>query len=226
MNKNEQRKTWIEENLPEDYKKQLRQKKFVTPRRIGYGIRPAILVIDMYRAWTESNSPIGIDMTDTIVNIKKILDVARKTEPKIPILFTRSTRGLREGYLRKRAELDKSLEEGSPWLEIDPRLERSPDEPLIVKLPGSCFHDKDLIRILVSNRCDTLVLTGCNISVCIMTTACDALELGFRCIIPAEAVTDTDPVIGKYMLLNLDLKIADVEPLEEVLRYVSLFTKK
>ena len=54
----------------------------------------------------------------------------------------------------------------------------------------------------------------------------DASTLGFHGIVPAEAVADRDPIMHKYMLLNLDWKVVDVEPIEKVLKYLSQLKSK
>ena len=81
------KKTWVEEHLPSEYLAMQEQNKLPAARRIGYGKHPALLIIDMYRAWTDPTSPMGKDMSDTVSVIKNILDVARQTQPKIPIIF-------------------------------------------------------------------------------------------------------------------------------------------
>ena len=40
-------------------------------------------------------------------------------------------------------------------------------------------------------------------------------------IVPAQAVADRDPIMHRYMLLNLDWKAVDVEPIENVLSYLT-----
>ncbi len=115
------------------------------PRRVGYGERTAVLVIDMAKAWTDPESLMGADMTDTIANIRKMLDVARQTEPQIPVFFTVMTydpslKGITEVHNRKKPHLTKLLVEGSPSLEIDPRLERRSDELLMVKGARLLLH--------------------------------------------------------------------------------------
>ena len=224
----EPEKNWVAEHLPPEYQELAKKRHLPIPGRVGYGERPAVLVIDMARAWTEAESPMGTDMADTIANIKKILDIARQTDPKIPNFFTvmaydPSLKGITEVHNRKRPHLAKLLLDGSPGIKIDPRLERQPDELLMVKEHGSCFTDTVLLRMMISNKCDTLIITGCSTSFCVMATCYDASTLGFHGIVPAEAVADRDPIMHKYMLLNLDWKVVDVEPIENVLKYLSKF---
>jgi len=222
-------KTWAERNLPPEYQELAEKKHLPLPGRVGYGERPAVLVIDMARAWTEPESPMGTNMTETIRNINRILDVARKA--KLPIFFTvmdydPNLKGITEVHNRKRPHLAKQLTRGGYWTEIDPRLDRRPDELLMSKEHGSCFTDTVLLRMLISNKCDTLIITGCSTSFCVMATCYDASTLGFHGIVPAEAVNDRDPIMHKYMLLNLDWKVVDVEPIKRVLEYLSKFVKK
>jgi nicotinamidase-related amidase len=231
VTESERKKSWVKDHLPLDYQEIAKKKHLPMPGRVGYGERPAVLVIDMAKAWTDAESPMGTDMTDAIINIKKILDVARQPELKIPIFFSimeydPSLKGITEVHTRKRPHLTKQLVKGSPWLEIDPRLERRPDELLMVKEHGSCFTDTVLLRMMISNKCDTLIITGCSTSFCVMATCYDASTLGFHGIVPAEAVADRDPIMHKYMLLNLDWKVVDVDPLEKVLEYLSQLKNK
>ena len=109
MTKNERTNTWTEEHLPPEYRELAKQKHLPMPGRVGYGERPAVLVIDMAKAWTDPQSPMGADMADTIANIKKILDVARQTEPKIPVFFSvmaydGGLKGITEVHNRERSK--------------------------------------------------------------------------------------------------------------------------
>ena len=227
----ERKKTWAEQHLPRDYQELAKKKHLPMPEHVGYGERLAVLVIDMARSWTEAESPMGTDMTDTVTNIKKILDVGRQTDPKIPMFFSiveynPSRKGITEVHSRKRLHLVRQLVECNPWLEIDPRLARQPDELILIKRHGACFTDTVLLRMMISNKCDTLNITGCSTNFCVMATCYDASALGFHGIVPAEAVADRDLIMHKYMLLNLDWKVADVEPIEEVLKYLSQFKSR
>jgi len=100
-------KTWAEQNLPPEYQELAKKKHLPFPGRVGFGERPAILVIDMAKAWTDPSSPMGTDMTECVTNIRKILDVARMTKPKIPIYFSimeydPNLKGITEVHNRKR----------------------------------------------------------------------------------------------------------------------------
>ena len=48
----------------------------------------------------------------------------------------------------------------------------------------------------------------------------------FTVLFQLRAVADRDPIMHKYMLLNLDWKVVDVDPLEKVLEYLSQLKNK
>src|SRR5687767_4041108 len=54
--------------------------------RVGFGVSPAVLVIDLARAWTDTSSPLGSDLSRVIEQTNRILAVARRKT--VPIFFT------------------------------------------------------------------------------------------------------------------------------------------
>jgi len=195
-------------------------------RRMGFGERPALLVIDMRLGWTDPESSFGTDMSATIENINKVLAVARETKPKIPIFFTQA--GFESGNDFMPVELKKSIPNratvmlrDSKWQKIDPRLVQQPDEILLPKTHASCFVSTNLAPLLVGAKVDTVIITGCSINGCVLATAISAFDHGFHSIVVEEAVGDRDPLMAVYSLLNMDSKWADVVSLDETIAYLS-----
>jgi nicotinamidase-related amidase len=196
--------------------------------RVGYGTAPAIIVIDFFLAETDKTgeSPIGCDLDEAIENTLKILRVARKMQPKPPIIYTTdcydpSFTDVAPALIRK-TPLRKLLVKGSKWIELDPRIEaeRQPDEPIIAKKHYSCFWGTSLTEILIGNRVDTLIITGCTTDSCVRATAIDSMDRGFNTIVPFEAVGSRDPEAAGYALLDIDLKYGDVVSTQEVIDYL------
>jgi len=197
-------------------------------KRMGFGERPAVLVIDMAKAWTDPYFFMGTDMSVTLKNINKVLAVARQTKPKIPIIFSTMSYdpNLKEHTtvsLKKTSEKRLLLVHGSKWVQIDPVLNQQPDELLLVKKHASCFMFTNLIEILTGAKVDTVIITGCSTTGCVMATAIDSFGYGFHTIVVEEAVNDRDPVSAPYALLNMDTKWADVVSLDETIKYLSKF---
>ncbi len=198
-------------------------------KRMGFGEKPALLVVDMARAWTDPESFMGTDMSETLENINKLLAIARQTKPKIPVIFTvmsydPSGKEFTPVMLKKRSEKRvTNLIYGSKWVEIDPILNRQSDELLLVKKHNSCFMMTNLLELLIGAKVDTVIITGCTTSGCIQGTAIDAFEYGFYSIVVKEAVNDRDPLMGAYALLSMDARVSDVVSLDEAIEYLSKF---
>ncbi len=195
--------------------------------RCGFGKVPAIIVIDFSLAWTDKTgeSPLGADMDEPIANTLKILRIARKMNPKPPIIFTcisynAAFSDVSPVKLLKVPALKEVAVEGSKWDKLDPRLERQLDETLIRKKKSSSFWGTPLTEILIGNGVDTLIITGCSTDACVRCTAIDSLNLGLHTIIPHEAVGSRDPEQAAYALLDMDLRFGDVVSTQEVLDYL------
>jgi maleamate amidohydrolase len=191
-------------------------------RRSGYGARPAVVVIDLALAWTDPHyTTLGSDLDSVVEQTLRVLRVARAAG--VPVFFTTMIVGPDDPPAPERAKFDPALHvsyPGSPAVELDPRLERRPEEKLIVKKYASCFKGTDLMEMLATVGADTLVVTGCSTSHCVYATCRDAGS-GFRVIVPREAVGERCELLHEVALFDIDLGIGDVVPVEEVLEYLA-----
>jgi maleamate amidohydrolase len=190
--------------------------------RVGWGERPAVLVIDMAGAWTHPDEQIGSDLSSVLKNIKTLLAVARRKG--LPIYFTtmaydRAMREAGEVALRKLPHLQKMIR-GSKRVQLEPSLERREHEPLIEKPRASAFMSTNLLSELTSDRVDTTIIVGCSTSGCIRATAESAFDLNYHAIVPREAVGDRSPSAHAGSLFDIDMRLADVMPLAEVLDHL------
>ena len=190
--------------------------------RGGFGRRPALIVVDMTLGFTDPESPLGCDLDGPIGAIRKLLDAARRAE--IPVVFT--TVAYRESdKLTAAAFIDKvpallTLEAGSRWAEIDPRIAPRETEPVLNKLFASGFYGTGLPSALTAAGVDTVIVTGASTSGCVRATVVDALQYGFRPVVPREAVGDRNPDAHEANLYDVDAKYGDVISLEEALEYL------
>jgi nicotinamidase-related amidase len=191
--------------------------------RVGWGDRPAILVIDMAGAWTTPSEQIGSDLGTVVVQIKRILDVARE-RGNIPIYFTTMAYDaeLKEigEVVRRKTPHAELMVRGSERVQLIPELERRPSEPLIEKPRASAFFGTNLLSMLISERVDTTVIVGCSTSGCIRATAESAFNDNFHVIVPAEAVGDRSWSAHESALFDIDARMGDVMPVEEVLAHL------
>ena len=190
--------------------------------RAGFGHKPALIVVDMNVGFTDPASPLVCDLEDVVGAISRLLDEARRAE--IPVVYT--TVSFSEGDKRTAAAfIDKvpallTLEAGSRWVEIDPRIAPRPDEPVLNKLFASAFFGTALASLLASARCDSLIVTGASTSGCVRATVVDALQHGYRPIVPREAVGDRNTDAHVANLYDIDAKYGDVVSVDDVVAHL------
>jgi maleamate amidohydrolase len=191
--------------------------------RMGFGRRPALLVIDLIKAFTDAERPLGANLDSQIAVTQKLLDVAH--EYQVPVFFSTlryDDSDLRDAglwALKQKGVAD--LAKDTNGHEIDERLDKRKSDSVLLKKYASCFFGTDLIPRLTSRGVDTLIMTGCTTSGCVRATAVDSLQNGFRPIVVREGVGDRSVAAHEQSLFDLDAKYADVVSLEETLRYLT-----
>jgi nicotinamidase-related amidase len=187
--------------------------------RAGFGGRPALVVVDMNVAFTDRSSPLACPLDGVVGAIQELLRECRAAG--FPVVYTTVAYD-EQGRETAAAFIDKvpallTLEAGSRWVEIDPRIAPLPGEPVLTKLFASAFFGTELQSLLAAAGCDTLVVTGASTSGCVRATAVDALQHGYRPVVPREAVGDRNPDAHAANLYDIDAKYGDVVSLEEAL---------
>lgn len=180
--------------------------------RQGAGERPAIVVVDLIEGFTNPASPLACDADVAVQATRSLLDAARAAS--VPVVFT--TVSYTDDDLERaamfvaKAPALATLRPGSPWVEVDARLARRPEEPLLVKLFASAFFGTGLDDLLRASARDTVVVTGASTSGCVRATAVDALQYGYRVLVPREAVADRAGDAHDASLRDIDAKYGDV----------------
>lgn len=190
--------------------------------RAGLGERPALVVVDLSVGFTDPESPLACDLEEVVVAVGRLLAAARRSG--VPIVYTTVAYD-EEGSRRAAVFLEKvpalaTLAAGSRWVEIDPRIAPAPGETVLVKLHASAFFETELADVLAAAGCDSVVVAGASTSGCVRATAVDALQHGYRTVVPLEAVGDRDLRAHEASLHDIDAKYGDVVPLAEVLAHV------
>ena len=184
--------------------------------RIGFGSRPAIIVVDLIKGFTSPTSPFGSDLDAEVFATNQLLALARPRD--IPVIYSTIVYdpSLRDaGLWLSKITSNKWLVEGSEWVELDPRLNRQPGETVLVKKYASCFFGTDLMSQLQTLSVDTVVIAGCTTSGCVRATAVDACSSGLHTIVVEEAVGDRARLPHLAALFDIDSKYGDVLSLEE-----------
>ena len=193
-------------------------------RRIGWGIKPALVNIDLANAWTREGYPFTCEgMEPLIPAVQRVLDAFRAKG--LPIVFTTTAYDIIEGDhtdmgLWAKKIPSEALANGSEAVQIDERLDRRPDELVIVKKQASAFRGTNLSSFLNAAGVDTIVVTGTTASACVRATVEDGIADGFRPIIVRECIGDRIAGAVEWNLFDIDAKFGDVEPLDTVLAHL------
>jgi maleamate amidohydrolase len=190
--------------------------------RVGWGARPALLVVDLVRAYTEPGGPFLLpDPAPAVAATADLVDAARAAGRPVVWTVVRYTRGLSDGGLFVRkvpalAAFAEDAEGGWGGLVLKP----APGEPVIAKQYASAFFGTSLAATLQSGGVDTLVIAGVSTSGCIRASATDALAHGFRPQVVRDACADRTPELHEQNLRDLDAKYADVVDIAEALAHL------
>lgn len=188
--------------------------------RVGFGDIPAVLVVDFIIGFTDQESPLAAELGPELEATLSLLNAARNRS--VPIFFTTVVyeEDMEDaGIFPLKVPSLAQLIRGTKWVDVDPRLQRRSTELVIEKKFASAFFGTALASTLTARGVDTLIVTGCTTSGCVRASVVDALQNGFRAIVPRECVGDRSPKQHEANLVDIDGKYGDVVDLSEVLSY-------
>ena len=201
-------------------------------RRSGFGIRPALLVIDA------QNYMVGPATPSDTTHYPSACAGAREVAPVIvrlarafrakslPVIYTRQVAradGQDMGVKRlKRGVLDIEgwYIDGTKGAELSPLVEPQPQDIILPKLKQSGFHGTPMLNLLIDMNVDTLVITGGSTSNCIRATAIDSSSYNFRTIVPHDAVFDRIRISHEVNLMDIARQLGDVVAAADIIDHV------
>ena len=188
--------------------------------RYQWGDRPAVVVVDFGRGFTDPASPLGAEMSAEVQATRQLLDSARADD--LPIIFTVIALDPDVGmnvWADKIPTL-RQLTPESEWAELDPRLGRQPHEPVIVKQYASAFFATPLASMLAATQVNTLLIAGATTSGCIRASVVDAVQHGFPPIVVRDGVADRADGPHEANLFDIQAKCGDVVSLQQAMDYL------
>lgn len=197
-----------------------------TRNKFGFGDKLAIVNVDFQQAYTRTDlfktayetDPRQIEYANIISRLAR--------EKAMPVVWSRV--GYKDdagdaGVWGTRTDTPDSLQNikyGSERHAYDPRCEIDANDLQYTKRMPSAFFETPLASYLRWHKVDTVVVTGGSTSGCVRATAVDALSYGFRTIVPIETCADKHESYHFANLTDLQLKYADVEPVQAVIDWL------
>ena len=195
-------------------------------RKFGIGEKLAIVNVDFQQAYTAIDTFATAYETDPR-QIEHANTLSRLARAKgMPVIWTRVAymdNANDAGVWGTRTNTPDSLQNikyGSDRHAYDPRCQIDANDLQFTKRMPSAFFETQLASYLVWHKVDTVVVTGGSTSGCVRATAVDALSHGYRTIVPIETCADKHESYHFANLTDLQLKYADVEPVQAVIDWL------
>ncbi|KAF2734532.1 N-carbamoylsarcosine amidase [Polyplosphaeria fusca] len=187
---------------------------------MGWGTRPALLLIDVCNAYWTEGSPLDTSSNAASARAPASIGrlVAAAREGRVPLFWTRVEYTEPDmsdaGVFFSKAPLLTVFQKGNEtglegWM---PGLEPVAGETVIPKRYPSAFFATDLNTRLQLKGVDTLVIAGVSTSGCVRASTLEAMCLGYRPMVVSEACGDRTPEIHDANIFDMNAKMADVVP--------------
>lgn len=188
---------------------------------IGFGVRPAVLVVDFQRAFTDPTFPAGGSphIAAAVERTATLLEAARRMGILV-VSCRHAWCGERDMIPWKVASLRTGFFEGDPGTQMDRRIHDESYDVNFTKTGPSIFFGTPLSSILIKNGIDTTIITGCTTSGCVRASIIDAFSNGLRTIVPADCCGDQEIGPHEANLLDVGRRYADVLDADACLDYI------
>ena len=189
---------------------------------LAFGRRPALLVVDVVRAYTDTASPLYAGVEAALASNNRLVAACR--ERGVPVIYTRvlyQAGGADGGMFFRKVPALSAYLEGSPLGDFCEGIAPRADEVVVTKQYASAFFGTSLAATLRAMDVDTVVMGGFSTSGCVRASALDALQNGFIPFVVREACGDRDSRPHDASLFDLQAKYAEVVSEAEALQLLS-----
>src|ERR1041384_3614049 len=193
----------------------------VYENRIGFGKRPALLLVDFVQAYFEPACDLYAGVEEALSSAIRVRDEARAA--RVPVIYTNVVyhkHALNGGRFYQKAKPLRHFVEGSPMGAWPARLGVGEDELVVSKQYPSAFFGTSLASTLTTWGIDTLLITGLTTSGCVRASCVDACSHGFIPIVVREACGDRHEGPHEANLFDMNAKYADVVSEQEAVAYL------
>lgn len=193
----------------------------VFDNRLGFGQRPALLLIDFVEAYFDRNCELYADVDDALASALRIREAAHAAG--IPVILTNVEyhgHMLDSGVFGRKVKPLRHLVKGSAMGSWPEGLVPSEEEIIISKQYPSAFFGTSLASTLTAANVDSLIITGLTTSGCVRATCVDTCSHGFIPIVVREACGDRAQGPHEANLFDMDAKYADIVSEKETLAYL------
>jgi maleamate amidohydrolase len=185
--------------------------------QIGFGEHPAVIVVDYQLAFTQG-ALAGDYPEAALTATARICAAARALGAPVSYSYCAYEPDLSDaGPFGVKCPGLVACTRGGEGCEIDPLVAPAEGDVVFEKQQPSAFFGTDLHERFSARGVDTVIVCGTTTSGCVRATVVDGMSLGYRMIVPIEAVADRASAPHRSALFDMGHKYADVVPLRDVL---------
>lgn len=180
-------------------------------RRVGFGTRPALILIDFCMGYFDEACELYAGVDGALASALRVREAARAAG--VPVILTNVVyhpSAIDGGRFFEKAAPLKNFLKGSPMGAWGPGLEPFEDELVVSKQYPSAFFGTSLASTLTAMGVDSVLLTGLTTSGCVRASCVDAMSHGFRTAVIADACGDRHSAPHEANLFDMNAKYADV----------------
>ena len=188
---------------------------------LGFGDKPALILVDLVRAYFDKDSPLYAGVEDALASAIRIRDAARTAG--VTVIYTNvvyKEDGSDGGVFYRKVPALSAFVKGNPLGNWPEGLDPTDDELIISKQFASAFFGTSLTQNLNELGIDTLIITGVSTSGCIRATCIDAISSGFIPIVVSDACGDRHQAPHDANLFDMNAKYGDVVDEATVVNYL------
>ncbi len=188
--------------------------------KLAFGKRPALLIVDVCRAYVDETSPLyaGLGAISALKNNIRLREQAHAVG--VPVIFTAveyHPSGKDGGLFFQKVPALKHFVRGHEMGAFLPELTPADDDIVVTKQYPSAFFGTSLAAMLTTLGVDTVLITGYSTSGCVRASTLDALQNGFIPFVVEDACADRADGPHQSNLFDLQAKYAELVSTDEAI---------
>lgn len=191
---------------------------------LPFGKHPALLIVDVCRAYVEPDCPLyaGPTALTALQNNIALREAAHAA--RIPVVFTEVVyhpSGADGGLFFQKVPALKHFVKGHPMATFLPDLTPQGNDILVTKQYPSAFFGTSLASTLTTLGVDTVLITGYSTSGCVRASTLDALQYGFTPYVVSDACADRAEGPHESNLFDLQAKYSELVSTKQAIELIS-----
>ncbi len=188
---------------------------------VGWGRKPALIVVDMSYGFTSPESPLGGDFSVEVEAAAQLVAACHRSNVPVFLSSVVYPNGETQSVFRAHLPDLNILKPDSKWVVIDARLSINAEDTIVEKTGPSAFFATDLAPQLNQRGCDCVMICGLTTSGCVRATVVDALHYNIPSWVISEACGDRNRSAHAANLHDMNAKYADVKNLSDALEFLA-----